>query len=429
MRAAVTLRAGGTAHWTIRLASTLLVGVVLVWIPTKGSNGFVTEVSEAFSLMCAAMALNLLTGFTGQISLGHSAFFGIGAYATGVSVSRFDIHPLATFPIAFAFAFAVGVVVSFPASRIKGVYLGLVTLALALVFPAVLRWHKLAWLTGSGTGLPIADTARVPTTGFDIGRRDGQIRTYEILGWDPFGDLRSGDGRAPFHYWIGLAVVVFVYLVCRGIVKSRAGRSMIAVRDNEAAAAVMGVNLIATKAFVFGISAGLCALGGSFSAIRVGSVSPDSVTITLIGALTFLVVMVIGGAGSLWGPVVGTAVYVFVTNTTGGWSEPDEIPSLVRPLFAWSEVPPGTGILAVVLIALMFVAPRGVVGLWNDHVPRVVRIAPRATGRTSQIDRTVTAPGGLGADGDLRHTTDPGPTSGPDLSIGTNATTQGGVHP
>ena len=96
-------------------------------------------------------------------------------------------------------------------------------------------------------------------------------------------DLRSIDGKTPFHYWIGAAMVVVVYVVCRGIVKSRAGRALVAVRDNETAAAVMGVNLVATKAFVFGISAGLCALPGAFTAIRIGSVTPDLVNVTLLG--------------------------------------------------------------------------------------------------------------------------------------------------
>ena len=162
--------------------------------------------------------------------------------------------------------------------------------------------------------------------------------------------------------------------------KSRAGRSLVAVRDNETAAAVMGVNLVAAKAFAFGISAGLCALPGSVTAIRLGSVSPDIATLTVLGSLTFLIIMVIGGAGSLWGPVIGSALYVFVTDRTGGWADDENIPGLLKPFFSWSKVPPGTGIFAVILIVLMFVAPRGIVGLWKQYSPRVVRIVPRPAG-------------------------------------------------
>jgi branched-chain amino acid transport system permease protein len=359
------------------LAAAMIVAIML-WVPTKGSNGLVTSATEALTLMSAAMALNLVLGYTGQISIGHSAFYGIGAYTTGILVSKYDWSPWLTFPAAFLVAFVVGVLVSFPASRIKGVYLALVTLSLALVFPNLLRWPKLSSLTGGGPGLPNADSA-VSTTGFDIGRREGQMRHFEIFGWDPFGDLR-GQGAIPFYYWIAAGIAIVVYLVCRGVVKSRAGRSLIAVRDNETAAAVMGVNLVAAKAFAFGISAGLCALAGSVTAIRIGSVSPDIATLTILGSLTFLIVMVIGGAGSLWGPIVGAALFVFVSDRTGGWANDDAIPGVLRPFFGWSKIPPGTGIFAVLLIVLMFVAPRGLVGVWKQYSPRIVRIAPRPAG-------------------------------------------------
>lgn len=381
MKPLATIKEGGLAHWALRLLTAAGITAIALWIPTKGSNGLVTSATEALTLMSAAMALNLVLGYAGQISIGHSAFYGIGAYTTGILVSKYGWNPWWTFFAAFVVAFVIGVLVSFPASRIKGVYLALVTLALALVFPNVLRWPKLEWLTGGGPGLP-NDDSKVDTTGFDIGRREGQMRHFEIFGWDPFGDLR-GQGAIPFYYWIAFGVAAIVYLVCRGVVKSRAGRSLIAVRDNETAAAVMGVNVVATKAFAFGISAGLCALPGSVTAIRIGAVSPDIATLTIIGSLTFLIVMVIGGAGSLWGPIIGAVVYVFVTDRTGGWADEAAIPTVLRPFFGWSKVPPGSGIFAIVLIVLMFVAPRGIVGLWKQYSSRIVRVVPRPAGVAS----------------------------------------------
>ncbi len=376
MKSLVTLKEGSAGHWALRLLATAIVVAIMLYIPTSENNGLITSATEALTLMSAAMALNLILGYAGQISIGHSAFYGIGAYTTGILVSKYEWSPWPTFLVAFAVAFVVGVIVSFPASRIKGVYLALVTLALALVFPNMLRWPKLESLTGGGPGIPNSDSA-VDTTGFDIGRRG--MRNFEIFGWDPFGDLR-GQGAIPFYYWIAAGIAIIVYLVCRGVVKSRAGRSLVAVRDNETAAAVMGVNLVAAKAFAFGISAGLCALPGSVTAIRLGSVSPDIATLTVLGSLTFLIIMVIGGAGSLWGPVIGSALYVFVTDRTGGWADDENIPGLLKPFFSWSKVPPGTGIFAVILIVLMFVAPRGIVGLWKQYSPRVVRIVPRPAG-------------------------------------------------
>lgn len=376
MKSLVTLKEGSAGHWALRLLGTAIVVAIMLYIPTSENNGLITSATEALTLMSAAMALNLILGYAGQISIGHSAFYGIGAYTTGILVSKYEWSPWPTFLVAFAVAFVVGVIVSFPASRIKGVYLALVTLALALVFPNLLRWPKLESLTGGGPGIPNSDSA-VDTTGFDIGRRG--MRNFEIFGWDPFGDLR-GQGAIPFYYWIAAGIAFIVYLVCRGVVKSRAGRSLVAVRDNETAAAVMGVNLVAAKAFAFGISAGLCALPGSVTAIRLGSVSPDIATLTVLGSLTFLIIMVIGGAGSLWGPVIGAALYVFVTDRTGTWADDDAIPGVLKPFFSWAKVPPGTGIFAVILIVLMFVAPRGIVGMWKQYSPRVVRIVPRPAG-------------------------------------------------
>ena len=375
----ITLQHGSLGHWIVRGLGAVVVIALVVIIPTKGGNGLIASATLAMTFMIAGMALNLLLGFTGQISIGHSAFYGIGAYATGIAISRWEWNPWFTFPLAFVVAFVVGVLVSFPASRIKGIYLALVTLALALVFPQFLRWKKMEWLTGGSTGIPLKDSP-VQTTGFNIGRREGQLRNYEIFGWDPFGDLRSLDGQTPFYFWIAVLITVIVYLVSRGLVKSRAGRSMIAIRDNETAAAVMGVNLVATKALVFGISAGLCALGGSVAAMRVGKVSPDLTSLTILGAIAFLIVVVIGGAGSLWGPIIGAALYVFIIDRTGTWADDAAIPGVLRPLFGWAKLAPGTGIFAVVLIVLMFVAPYGLVGLWKKHSIRIVNILPKPAG-------------------------------------------------
>lgn len=381
MKSLATIREGGVASWALRLVAAALVFALVLYVPTKTGAGTIQTAIEALVLMGAAMSLNLLLGYTGQISIGHSAFLGMGAYTTGIFVSRYGWSPWYTFPAAFLLSFVLGVLVSFPASRIKGVYLALVTLALALVFPQVVTWKKLSWLTGGGSGLPTKD-AQVADTGFNIGAASrGQMQYFEIFGWNPLGDLRKPDNKAAFWYWIAVGVVVVIYLVCRGIVKSRVGRSMVAIRDNETAAAVMGVNLVGTKALVFGISAGLCALPGCVTAIKTGGVSPEGIqSLTVRGAITFLIVMVVGGAGSLWGPIIGAAVYVYVTDVTGGWASEAAIPGILRPFFGWAKIPPSDGIFAVLLIVLMFVAPRGLVGVWRQYSPRVVRVLPRPAG-------------------------------------------------
>ena len=199
--------------------------------------------------MAAAMALNLLLGYTGQISIGHSAFFGIGAYTTGIL--RVALRAGARSrrsPVAFVVAFVVGVLVSLPALRIKGVYLALVTLALGAGVPAADQ------VAASSCGSPVARTG-LDKTGFRF-TKDEPAPTRSSAGTR--GATCAVENVKPFHYWIAMVIVVIVYLVCRGVVKSRAGRSLVAIRDNETAAAVMGVNLAGTKALVFGLSAGLC---------------------------------------------------------------------------------------------------------------------------------------------------------------------------
>lgn len=369
MKSLFTIKSGGAASWAIRLAATVALVALAIWVPTAGGNPTIGYCLDAFVLMTAAMSLNLLLGFTGQISIGHSAFFGIGAYATAIGVSRYHYSPFVTMPIAFVVAFIVGVVVSLPALRIKGIYLALVTLSLGLVYPQFLKWPKVAGFTGGPKGLDKA--------GFNFGRKN---REYSIFGWKPFGDMR-GDGALPFYFWIGLGMVLITYLVCRGVVKSRVGRSIVAIRDNETAAAVMGVNLPYTKAIVFGLSAGLCALPGCLSTIRTNNVLPDSGYILVLGSIVFLVVMVIGGAGSLWGPIVGSVVYIAVKVRTSDWSaDPKHIPALLRPLLDWSKSPVGDGIFATLLIVLMFVAPFGLVGLSKKWSMRVVAVVPRRAG-------------------------------------------------
>lgn len=381
MKPLLSIKSGGPASWTIRAACALVIGYVLLWIPTSGSNSLIDTATTALTLMGAALSLNLLLGFTGQISLGHSAFFGIGTYTTAIFVTRWGWSPLTTLPVAFVVAFIVGAVVSLPALRITGVYLALVTLALGVVFPQFIKWPKIAWFTGGARGLT--------DTGFKF---DKDNRTYEIFGWNPWGNLR-GENVKPFYFWIAVVIVAIIYLICRGLVKSRVGRSLIAIRDNSTAAAVMGVNLALTKGMVFGLSAAMCALPGCLTAMK-GTVTPDTPLLTVAGAITFLIVMVVGGAGSLWGPIVGAVVFQFITEKTSNWVDPEEIPNVLRPIFSWSETAPAGGIFALALIALMFVAPLGLVGLWKRFVARVVTVIPRPAGSVT-LDPPGSSAGGL----------------------------------
>lgn len=345
----------GAGHWALRSTGFALIVAIAIYIPTRMSTSSVGRFNEAFILIIAAMALNLVLGYTGLISIGHSAFYGIGAYTTAILVHRYGWGHGKTFFAAAAIAFVVGCLLALPALRIKGIYLALVTLAFAVLFPTMMRWKKLEWLTGGAKGIDSVKYDELPTLWF-------------------LGELKGRDGRAVFAYWLALLVLVISYLVCRGIVKSRMGRAMVAIRDNETAAAVMGVSLARTKTLAFGISAAVCSLAGCLSTSRTGVVTPETIYLTLLGSIVFLLVMVVGGAGTLAGPIVGGLLYVWLDSYTREQGEKNE--GIVGWLFGWADTSPATMILAGVLILLMFIAPFGLVGLFKRLSRKLVVVVP-----------------------------------------------------
>lgn len=353
------IRENSAAHWALRIVGLAVVIAFVIYIPTQSETARVGQFADAFVLIIAGLALNLVFGFAGQISIGHSAFFGVGAYATAILVKDHGWSPGYTLYAGAAIAFVLGALVALPALRIKGIYLALVTLAVAVLFPTLVRWKKLEWLTDGSRGID-------------------SVRYDEIPTWPIIGELKGREGRAIFAYWLAFVVLVVVYLVCRGIVKSRAGRALVAIRDNETAAAVMGVNLAATKTIVFGISAALCALAGSLSTLRSGVATPDGQYVTLLGSIIFLLIVVVGGAGTLTGPIVGGLAYVWLDNTTRDAGASGD--GVIGWLFGWSDQSPATLILAIALIVLMFVAPSGLVGLIRRLARKVVLVVPTPIG-------------------------------------------------
>jgi branched-chain amino acid transport system permease protein len=252
----------------------------------------------------------------------------------------------------------------------------LITLGLAVMFPALVRWKKLEWLTSGArgiSGIAYDDVPQLPFVGDDSPR----------------------EARAVFMYWLAVLALVVSYLVCRGLVKSRVGRSLIAIRDNETAAAVMGVDGPRTKTLAFGISASMCAVGGSMFAIRTNVVNPSDIQyFTLIGAIIFVVVMVLGGAATLWGPIVGSVVYIFLDKKTTEWGESDS--GVMSALFGWMTGSPAPFVLAVVLIVMMFVAPFGIVGLLRRFASRFVVIVPAPAGASTKVAAAAAADPDLG---------------------------------
>jgi branched-chain amino acid transport system permease protein len=350
------IKEGSLQHWVIRIVGFALLALIVVYIPTQSETARIGQFASAFTLIIAAMSLNMVLGFTGQISLGHSAFFGIGGYTAAILIRDHGWSPGYTFYAAAVIAFIVGCLIGLPVLRIRGAYLALVTLAVAVLFPTLLRWKKLEWLTDGAKGID-------------------SVKYDELPVWPILGELKGRDGRAVFSYWLGLLVLVIVYLVCRGLIRSRVGRSLIAIRDNETAAAVMGVNVTRTKVLIFGISASMCSLAGVLATLNSGVVTPDGQYVTLLGSIIFLLIMVVGGAGTLSGPIIGGLVYVWLDNTTRGIGTDSS--GVLGFIFGWTDQSPATLILGLALIVIMLFAPIGLVGLLRKLMRRIMTVTPR----------------------------------------------------
>ena len=185
----IKINEGSVGHWVIRLLWVAAVVAFVVYIPTKTTSSTIGDITLAFEYAIAAMSLNLVLGYTGIISIGHSAFFGIGMYTTAILVTRYDWSQGWTFYVGAAIAFVVGFLIALPALRLKGIYLAVVTLALAVLFPTLVRWHKLEWLTEGPKGI-------------------GSVTYDDIPKWPVIGELRGREGRAVFIYWLAVLLLV-----------------------------------------------------------------------------------------------------------------------------------------------------------------------------------------------------------------------------
>lgn len=327
-----------------RLGQLLLFGsfaAFLLWRGLTADRPSLGLLTDAIILAIAVTGLNLITGFTGQISIGHSAFFGIGAYTTAILIDR-GWTPGWTFPVAAIVAFVIGCIVSLPALRLKGIYLALVTLGLAVAFPAMLNYKHLNGLTHGALGI--------------------KNLTYLPPEWTPF------NGRADlhkWHFWLATGVLVIVSLVASNLLRSRIGRAMIAVRDNETAAAVMGVDRARVKTVVFGLSAAMTGIAGSLFAVKLTLVEPAVSQFTLLGAIGFLVAMVIGGTAATWGPLVGALAYTYINDWAKSQGEQHDIAGLAGVIFG------------IVLILIARFAPFGVVGALRKLRAKFVRVVPK----------------------------------------------------
>jgi branched-chain amino acid transport system permease protein len=298
----------------MRLGLLLVAGVGYL-LPAALSSYQTFEFTQVFIYAVALLGLNILIGYNGQFSLGHGAFYAIGAYTTAIMTTRWDIPYGWAIIAAGALSLVVGFLFGLPALRFEGLYLALATFALALATPQVLKYFD-TW-TGGSQGI-VLDKPSVPL-GLPI----------------------SAD---QYLYYLSLTVLVILLLLAHNLLRGRAGRAITAIRDNPIAAEAMGVNAALYKSLTFGVSAMYTGIAGALGALAVAFVAPDTFSAFL--SINFLVGSVVGGVASISGAIFGGAFIEFV-------------PTYAQEI---SRAAPWA-IFGLTLIIFMYVMPTGVAGL------------------------------------------------------------------
>lgn len=260
-----------------------------------------------------ALGLNLLTGLSGQISLGHAGFFAIGAYVATIATAKYGVPYVMAIAIAVAAGWLVGLVVGFPAVRLRGLYLAIATLAFGIGVERVIYHFR------DITGGPFGVTVREPVIGGYVFNSPTKL------------------------YYLMLGAVVLSVLYLSNVVKSRPGRMLIAMRDSPLAASSMGINVPRLKVLAFAVSAAMSSLGGVLYAPIINFISVEHFTLWL--SITFISMIVVGGLGSITGSFLGAAFVVFV-------------PELLRGVGAYHQIIYGT---AMILVFVFW--PKGLVGM------------------------------------------------------------------
>ena len=299
----------GWTVWALLLAAVIAVGFL-----ASDYQLFQLTLMAAYAM--AIMGLNLVMGFSGQVSLGHGAFYACGAYVTAILMSRYGLPYWATLPASALISAALGLLVGLPALRLGGLYLALTTFALAVATPQVLKYKAIEGWTGGVQGLVIAKPD------------------------PPFGLPLDPD---QWLYVFTLAIVGVAFIAARNLLRGRIGRALVAIRDHATAAEAMGIDVALFKTRAFAASAMLTGIAGSLGAIAVQFVSPDSFTEFL--SITLFVGAVVGGVASVSGAVAGAAFVEFVPNLA------DEV----------SKAAPGA-VYGAILIAFLFLMPSGAAG-------------------------------------------------------------------
>lgn len=311
----------------------VLLAAILAAVPLLSDNEYELRLFMLFLVYgIIAVGLNVLVGLTGLVSLGQAGLFALGAYTAAVLSTRLGTDVVLSTVAAVAITSLFGVLLAYPTVRVRGVYLAVITIAFGLIVENVaIEWQS---LTGGTTGI-----SSIPFSNL-------------------FGVRLSGYA----YYGVLAAVLITVVMVFANIKDSRFGRAMLAVAQSETAARSLGVNATATRTLAFAVAAATAGAAGSLYAFLNAYISPD--IFTFADSVRFLLMVILGGAGTTWGPVLGAFALTY-------------LPEYLQGLQLWQKFAYGA-----LLAAVMFVLPRGIVGtvglLWARFRPGERAVDPAA---------------------------------------------------
>lgn len=323
-----------------------LLAVVLVLFPFLHGwpvfSSFISEFRTFSATMLAVwllvvLSMNLLTGYSGQISLGHAAVVLVGAYTAGVLFDQFSVPlPLAILLAGILTGVVGGVVIGLPAVRLAGPYLAIATFSLVITLPQILKMGGIRNLTNGSNG----------------------IRIREI---QPPGLVDGFLDQAQWLYYVTMATAVFLTILAWNLLRSRIGRAFVALRDSEIAAEQMGINVPFYKALAFGISSFYAGIAGGLFFMVQAFVGPES--LTFLNSILFLVAIVIGGLATMLGSIFGAFFLTFqnelIAEVANRVPEADKLRGVIY---------------GSLLIATMILFPRGLAGFVQSLVTRLGRI-------------------------------------------------------
>jgi branched-chain amino acid transport system permease protein len=319
-----------TPYRTLAVA-TLVATAALA--PILVSDHVVYVLNLTLIAIMGALALNLLTGYAGQISLGHSAFLAVGAF-TSHFLSSHGLPFMAVVPLAMAAGAILGIVVGAPALRLRGLYLVLATVG----FHYIVAYLANNYQTSGPNMLQALTGLLLPAPDFGLFVLDQPRKWYYFL----------------------LVALALTTIFCINLVRTRVGRAWIAVRDRDITAAALGINVGYYKVLAFSVSSAFTCMAGAFLAYLVGSISAEYFTLTL--AISYLAMVVLGGTGSIVGAYLG-AIFVSMMPHVIAWlffiiGAPPRITMLY-------VVPSQTVVFGLAMILFLIFEPRGLVGIWT----------------------------------------------------------------